>query len=204
MKTNVVGVVPACGVSRRMGRDKALLPFRGGTFLSRAVDALRSGGCDRVFVVVRADRALIRAEAEATGARVVVNPAPGDGPLTSLRRVLTHLEADGGADGVVWLPLDYPLVEPDHVAQLLHGLTPDSGPLVLLVHRGKRGHPAFFGAALFAELSDPDLEGGARTVVRRHLDHARIVDVDDPAVITDVDTPEAYEALLADREGHRV
>jgi molybdenum cofactor cytidylyltransferase len=64
------------------------------------------------------------------------------------------------------------------------------------MHHGKRGHPAVFGAALFAELADPSLEGGARTVVHRHLDRALLVDVEDAGVLTDIDTPEAYAAAL--------
>ena len=57
-----------------MGRDNALLDFKGRTFLSRAVAALRDGGCARVYVVVRRDHAEVDAEARATGAVVLTNP----------------------------------------------------------------------------------------------------------------------------------
>lgn len=190
-----VGVIPACGASRRMGRDKALLPFAGSTFLARAVRALDEGGCDRVIAVVRADHPPIRAEAEAAGADILVNPDPGDGPLTSLRCALHRLEDDDEVEGVVWLPLDFPLVSAAHVAALTRADVPDAAPLALLVHEGQRGHPVLFLRPLFAELADPTLEGGARTVVHRHLVRAHTIEIDEPAVVTDVDTPEAYTAL---------
>ena len=53
-----------------------------------------------------------------------------------------------------------------------------------------------FGSGLFAELTDPALEGGARTVVHRHLGEALKLQVDDPGVLTDIDTPEAYESVV--------
>ena len=47
----IVGVVPASGASQRMGRDKAVLELEGRTFVQRAVDALRSGGCNDIIAV---------------------------------------------------------------------------------------------------------------------------------------------------------
>ena len=80
----IVGVVPASGASQRMGRDKALLELEGRTFVQRAVDALRSGGCDDIIVVVPGVPTTIRAAALDTDARVLTNPDPGEGPITSM------------------------------------------------------------------------------------------------------------------------
>lgn len=189
------GVIPAAGASRRMGRAKALLPYAGETFLARVVHALSEGGCERVIVMVGPDAEPIHEAAVETGADVFVNPTPGDGPITSMRRALA--EVDEAADGIAWLPLDFPLVTADHVQQLLGEATRTSAPLTIPVCDGKRGHPALFRARLFPELADEGLEGGARTVVHRHLDDACLVPFDDPAVVTDVDTPDAYSALTS-------
>ena len=87
------------------------------------------------------------------------------------------------------------------VATLLAESERTGAALTIPQHRGKRGHPAIFRHELFAELGDPTLEGGARTVVHRHLESACIVDFDDPAVVTDVDTPELYAALRSSTGG---
>lgn len=192
---SVAGVIPAAGASRRMGRPKALLRIDGDTFLRRVVRALSEGGCDPVYVVVVEGDEAAAEEASAAGARVLHNPDPGEGPVTSLRLALATM--DEGADGVVYLPLDHALVESRHVARLLAEANASRAPLALPVHRGKRGHPAFFARTLFDELSDPELEGGARTVVHRYLDRARLLPTEDPAVVVDIDTPEAYERALA-------
>ena len=177
-----------------MGRAKALLAYDGSTFLERVVGALSTGGCERVVVVVAPDSESIQASAESTGADVVVNPNPGDGPITLMRLALQHIDPE--ADGIAWLPLDFPLVTRDHVSRLLEEADRSDAALTLPVFNEKRGHPALFRTSLFSELADTSLEGGARTVVHRHLSEACLVPFHDSAVVTDVDTPEAYRALL--------
>ncbi len=198
-RLRVVGVVPASGASRRMGRPKATIDVQGRSFLERVSEALREGGCSRVVVVVAEQEGSVRAEAERLDVEVVLNPDPGDGPITSLRRALDRLDPD--VDAVAWLPLDHPLVEGAHVARLLEASRRSGASLTIPVHAGKRGHPAIFRRSLFAELSDPELEGGARTVVHRHLGRACLVDFDEPGVVIDVDTPEALERLRASLAG---
>lgn len=198
------GVIPSAGASARMGQPKQLLTVGRETFIERTVRALRDGGCDPVFVVVATGDEEAAGEAAEAGARVLHNPDPGEGPITSLRLALDALAPE--AVGLVFLPVDHPLVRPDTVARLLEAAA-EGAALTLPVHRSERGHPAVFGKRLFAELADPELEGGARTVTHRHLEQALLVEVDDPGVLTDIDTPEIYEAVVGStsksRRAHR-
>jgi molybdenum cofactor cytidylyltransferase len=177
-----------------MGSAKALLRVEGETFLARTVRSLAEGGCDPVLVVVAENAAGIAAEAIACGATLLVNPDPGDGPITSLRLAIDSL--DDEVDAIAYLPVDHPLVRPESVTALLRAAAESGQALTVPKFGPKRGHPAIFHRALFRELVDPALEGGARTVVHRHLASACIVQSDDPGVITDIDTPEDYDSAL--------
>lgn len=191
-----------------MGTPKAGLRLGGRTFLQRVVDALGGGGCAPVLVITTSDVAGAVDEAlnldeegpgqHKPGARILDNPSPEDGPIASLRLALDTIDVE--CDGVAYLPLDYPLVTSTVVAELLAAARRSGAPLTLPMHGSKRGHPAIFRRSLFGELMDPTLEGGARTVVHRHLAMARLVPFDDQAVITDVDTPDAYRELVASYE----
>lgn len=199
----IVGVVPASGASRRMGRPKAAMELAGRTFVQRAVDALRAGACHDVIVVIRRGDAAVEDAARATGAQVLVNDDPGEGPITSMRLAIKQLTDD--VDAIAWLPVDFPLVDGEIVRQLRDRVAVESPPLALPVHEyfvegvrhEKRGHPAIFTRTLFAELIDPALEGGARTVVHRHLSQASVELVRDPRVVVDIDTPEIFAAVEA-------
>lgn len=176
-----------------MGRPKGLLKLDGESFVRRAVRVLEGGGCEPVVVVVAEGDARARDEAEAAGATVITNPDPGEGPITSLRLAIEWLGSSVSA--IAYLPVDHPTVRPATVARLLAAARDCGASLVVPIYRDKRGHPAVFGSALFAELMDPELEGGARTVVHRHLDSTVLLEVEDVGVITDVDTPDDYAAL---------
>jgi molybdenum cofactor cytidylyltransferase len=188
------GIVPSAGGSTRMGRDKGLLEVEGRSFLWRTVAALSEGGCDPVLVVVAEGEEALAAEASRAGAVVLLNPDPGEGPITSLRIALAAL--DGSVAGVVYLPVDHPMVRAETVRKLLDQARATDAPLTIPLYEDKRGHPAIFDKKLFVELLDPQLEGGARTVVHRYLESAELVEVDDEGVVIDIDTPDTYEAVL--------
>jgi CTP:molybdopterin cytidylyltransferase MocA len=180
-----------------MGRPKALLDAGGRSFVAAVVGSLVGGGCDPVVVVTGVAQPDVRRRAEAAGAFVLENPEPGEGPITSLRLALAAVGM--GVDGVAVLPVDHPAVRPETVAALLDAFAATGAPLVLPTLDGRRGHPALFHRRLFAELLDPGLEGGARAVVHRHQGEATLVEVEDPGILADIDTPEAYRAAFGAR-----
>ena len=186
----VAGVIPCAGASTRMGQSKALLDAGGRSFLAATVGALIGGGCDPVVVVVGPGQVDEARRAKAAGAVVLENPAPGEGPITSLRLALALLGST--VEGMAFLPVDHPGVRPETVAALVDALRGGEAPLVVPTYQGARGHPALFRRRLFPALADPGLQGGARTVVHAHLDAATLLAVDDPGVVLDIDTPDAY------------
>jgi len=184
-----------------MGASKGLLELDGVSFVRHVVGALAAGGCGPVLVVTAPGDRATAAEAEAAGARVLVNPEPGEGPITSLRLAIAEASRSDAAY-VAYLPIDHPRVRAGTVAALLAATRAQYPPAALPSYRGSRGHPAVFARSLFDELSDPGLKGGARTVVHRHLDRVLLVETEDPGVLLDVDTPEEYRELLrASRSG---
>lgn len=190
----VAGVVPAAGLSTRMGRSKPLLDAGGRSFLQRVVAALAGGGCDPVVVVVRDDDGPEADLGRETGAEVVVNPDPSDGPVSSLRAALRSLSRRTGTEleGCAFCPVDHPRIDAETVSRLREAFLSSDAPVVVPRHESHRGHPVFFRHTLFQELLEEGLPEGARTVVRRHADQVLEVDVDDAGVLVDIDTPGEY------------
>jgi len=192
----VAGVIPCAGESSRMGTPKALLDAGGSTFLEKVIGTLEEGGCTPVVVVVADSDGPLAERAHATGALVEVNEYPGDGPITSLRVGLSALGDD--VAGCAFLPVDHPLVRASTVAQLIASLQTSDAPIVAPRYLGERGHPVLFRRIVFAELFEEDLAEGARTVVHRHLSELAHVDVRDPGVLADIDTPDDYRGHFAE------
>lgn len=83
----VSGVVLAGGASRRMGRDKAVLPFEGQRLVDRAVDRVQQVADD---VVVAAGRRRL----EGLAVDQVPDHAGGGGPLSGLTAGLVAVQHD--------------------------------------------------------------------------------------------------------------
>lgn len=196
----VPGLVLAAGSSSRMGRDKALLTCGPGslTFVASVIEALRAGGVDDVLVIGRPEDDALRGEVDAHRARFVENPRPQDGQLSSLLAGL-NVADHPGVQAVLTTPVDLPLIDGRIVATLLEAWSRSSAPIVRPVYRGRHGHPVIFSRTVFTDLRRADPSIGARSVVNAHAARILDVDIDDAAVVTDIDTPEDYSRLIGTR-----
>jgi CTP:molybdopterin cytidylyltransferase MocA len=194
-----IAVVPAAGRSSRMGRPKLLLRYGQDTILGATLAALREGGVRQTILVVQpADREL-RSWAEARDLQCAVNPRPDDGMLTS---VWAGLEAVGGAEALiaageelVVCPGDLPRLRAGTVAALLREARATGASLLVPRCGSERGHPLIVGPDLLAEISTLDPQVGLRALRLRHPERTVEVEVGDPGVVHDVDTPEDYARL---------
>lgn len=177
-----------------MGTPKPALDADGETFVVRAIDALRDGGCRDVLVVIGPDDSTTGSFASQAGARVVINTAQDSEQIDSLRLALRNLNP--GGLGAVVLPVDHPLVSSETVRAVLDAWERTRAPVVRALHDGTPGHPTVFAATIFDELLDGDLPDGARTVVAAHERELIDVPVHDRGVTTDIDTPDDYRRAL--------
>ena len=193
MKGPLSAIVLAAGASSRMGQPKALLPIgtAGEPFVRQIVETLVRAGLSSVVVVTREE---LRGALEALRlpAAIVVNPDPGRGQLSSLRAGLDHL---GGVDAAMVTLVDLPLVKDATVRALVEAWQATAAPMVRPRYGVRHGHPVIFGAEALEQLRTADLEAGARPVVARLGDRSVDVPVDDPGVVEDIDTLEAYLRL---------
>ncbi|HTX39824.1 MAG TPA: nucleotidyltransferase family protein [Bryobacteraceae bacterium] len=188
------GLVLAAGESRRMGSPKALLRYRGESFLDRTVGLLQAH-CAPVIVVLGAGADEIRAQAQRP-AVFVVNAQYRTGQTSSMQAGLRAVPAH--AAGVLFTLVDHPAVSTETVAAL--AAEPEPGVLVRVPrYRGERGHPIWFSSTLIPEFLALPENGAAREVVRRHRPETRFLDLDDPGILADIDDREAYRALVEAR-----
>jgi molybdenum cofactor cytidylyltransferase len=193
----IAGIILAAGASSRMGSPKALLEYRGETFIQRLVRVL-SPVCGRVIVVLGYHAAEIRPGIPGS-AVITINPAPERGQLSSLQTALAALPAE--FDGFLFTPVDSPAVESETVERVADEFRRRDPGTLLVIPRiqrpsgPKRGHPVFAARAIAEELLALPPTAMASEVIHGHVPQTIYVDVNDPGILTDIDDREAYRRL---------
>jgi molybdenum cofactor cytidylyltransferase len=173
-----------------MGTSKALLDAGGTTFLGRILILFHRGDAHPRIVVVRDAGGPEAGEARRHGADVAVNPDPTPGPISSLQEGIRRLSPE--VPGAFFCPVDHPLFRIGTVKALTRALMETGAPILAPSFRGRSGHPVLFHRDLFDELLEEGLPRGARTVVDRYHGERILVDVSDPGILVDIDTPDEY------------
>jgi CTP:molybdopterin cytidylyltransferase MocA len=181
-------IILAAGESRRMGAPKALLEIGGVTFAQRLASTF-GAVCDPVILVTGAVTQI-----HAAPAVEVRNPDWQKGQLTSLQAGLQAIPA--GAAAAFFTPVDCPLFREETVAMLWAAFERKPTSAFVVPRQGeRRGHPVLAGPKAIAELLALPASAQARDVVHRWRSETAYVDVDDPGIFADIDTPADYRRI---------
>jgi molybdenum cofactor cytidylyltransferase len=192
-KSKLAGVILSAGRSERMGRPKALLEIGGRTFLEKIVELATDAGLKPIKIVVSYHGDNIKTRHPKFAGMLLENDQPELGQLHSLHLALRSLP--GRCSGVVVFLVDHPRVKPETLDRMIAEFQSGPAEIVLPVHAGRRGHPVIFGRGVFPDLLAAPLCEGAREVVHSRSEVIAEVEVDDPGIHADIDTPSDYEEL---------
>ena len=192
------GVLLAAGESSRMGRSKQILDWLGEPLVVYQARQLLEAGMGQAIVVLGHEAEAVRPLVEVVDdprLTIVVNQDYLEGKTTSIKAGLRALGP--GAASILLLAADQP--RPGALLRRLAEAHAERGALISIpAHRGKHGHPPIFDPSLLPELLRITEEGrGVREVIQRHSGAIHEVEVDDPLVLTNLNTREDYERALA-------
>jgi molybdenum cofactor cytidylyltransferase len=167
-------LILAAGASKRLGRPKQLLPYRGGTLLSHAI-ARVYGAFDPVIVVIGAYAERMRAAlAGGPAVEIVENLEWEEGMASSIRAGTRHALATGEWDALLLTLVDQPLVTRAHLIEMKDKFLAARPEVIAAVYGETIGVPAIFAGSLLGKLAELKGDRGARGIVgAREVDLVR-------------------------------
>ena len=193
-------LVLAAGQSTRMGSPKALAEFGGRPLLEHVLAAPLLRELGDVVVVLGHHADALRPIVDRLGYRSVLNPDPDRGRTGSVQTGLQSLPA--ALRAVFVQPVDCPIILPETYLALAAAIGQDD--VAIPSYRGKRGHPPLFSAALIPRILAAGPDESLRTLLQGPVGRfsksscevrCRVVEVDDPGVLVNVDRPEDLQQL---------
>ena len=183
-----VGVLLAAGLGRRFdasgARNKLMARLPDGTPVVLRSLATILQALPRVIAVVRETDAEVLSLLGKSAAQIVTVPAANAGMGES---IAAAVEACAEQDGWLIALGDMPYIRAETIARLAECL-PGEEQIVVPTYRGRRGHPVFFGGRYREQLRSLRGDTGGRGIAQDNP--VRLVEVDDPGILLDVDTPE--------------
>jgi molybdenum cofactor cytidylyltransferase len=182
-----------------MGRPKLALPLGDRTVIEHVVLALRTGGIERTVVVIGPHVPELAPLAVTAGADVLVLPAPTPDMRATVEAGLAYLEQRYQPLPTDWwllAPADHPFLSPTVIHQLRAAANSRTHSIIIPTHQGKRGHPTLIGWQHTAAVRALLPGRGINAFLREHERETLELDVTEPGILSDLDTPEDYLRLV--------
>jgi len=184
-------IILAAGNSRRMGSPKALLPFRNTSFIDHILQQVQKEGCRPIVPVLGKMAEAILKNSAVHRFPYIINPAPDQGMLSSIKMGLGVLPPD--AEGFLLILVDHPLVRQSTYHALLKAARVHPGYIIIPQFKQKHGHPVYFHRFFFKELLETPAAQSARTAVQNNKNRVYYLSVDDAGILKDIDTPQDFK-----------
>jgi len=183
------------GESSRMGGyPKALVSAGGRSGVRRIVEVCLAEGCDPVVVVVGAHRIPIAHELRDLPVTIVEAEDWWEGRTASVQAGVRAMPA--GHDMLFW-PVDHPFVSAKTVEVLRRVAETDLMAVWFIpTHQGRGGHPVLWRSGVLKDVLELRPDAPIRSLLPEFGPQVRHLEVDDPGVVANVDTPDAWAAAF--------
>jgi len=183
---SIQGILLAAGSASRFGSDKLMHGLVGGTPVALASARTLAAALPGSLAVVRSERSALAGLLRDAGLRIVECTDASEGMGRSLA---AGVRASREASGWVVALADMPFVRCETIRLIAARLSAGDA-LAAPFLEGVRGNPVGLGAAFRDRLEALRGDAGARALLREHEARIAHIDVDDPGVLRDIDTPQ--------------
>ena len=182
-------LVMAAGNAKRFKSNKLAAVFEGKPLIRHALEAVPKALFSQVVVVTQYPE--IEKMAEEYGFQSIRNRHPDYGISYTIR---LGTEALKNCNAILYMVSDQPLLDGASVERVVDCWKDHPDNIVGAAHKGKRGNPCIFPREFFDQLMALEEDHGGNQIIRAHPDRLLTVEVAQEE-LTDVDTPEALDAL---------
>lgn len=202
---NSVAIVLAAGFSSRFRGHKLKAQMKNGFTVFQQTVTNLAAATDRLVVVTQADmldhiESSLAAALPSIPIEIIVNENSRAGMGTSIAagvRALARTPTEGlgteasrgrSIQGVLLCLADMPFIQTSSYSHLLEAL--DDQHIIVPTYQGRRANPVAFGRRFFDELAALSEDVGGKSILQAHPDRVRELEIGDPGLIADVDTPQ--------------
>jgi molybdenum cofactor cytidylyltransferase len=188
----ITGIILAAGESKRLGKPKALLDWKGMPFVRRVAETALAASLDPVIVVTGADAEKVEPALNSLKVKIMRNFAWREGQSSSVKAGLSAIPGNIGA--ALFMVVDQPQLPVSLIEALSAEHSQTLAPIIAPMVDDHRTNPVLFDRRTFPDFNMLEGDIGGRALFSRH--RVSWVPWLDSSLAIDVDTPEDYSRLL--------
>jgi molybdenum cofactor cytidylyltransferase len=187
-------VILAGGKSTRFGAPKVLQSFRDTPFLLCITRPLLQAGVENITLVLghQAEQ-LISAVPEVEKLQIIINKNYEAGQFSSIQAGMKGVP--DSLAGILLCLIDQPHIRPATYRTVLDEARRVAKKVWIPTYRSKQGHPVYLPGWLLAEIKRQPASISLRDLLFRFANEIEKVEVNDPGILEDMDTPEDLQRL---------
>jgi len=186
----ITAIILAAGESKRMGEPKMLLPWGRSTVLQTVVSTFQAAGVDEVLVVTGAGREQVEMLI-GRSVQTAFNAGYAQGEMLSSIHVGLAAKMREANAALIGLG-DQPQVQLKTVQRLLQARIQTGASIIVPSHQKHRGHPWLVARPHWEEILAMQAPQTMRDFFKAHAREIVYIEVDNPSVLADLDTPDDY------------
>jgi molybdenum cofactor cytidylyltransferase len=195
-------ILPAAGLSSRMGQPKLLMRLEERPLILHTIDAWRRSRVDCIFIVIRPGDDALAEVVRTAGSELVIPESPPPDMKASVQAALLHIAATSApiaSDAFLVAPADMPRLSPAVVNRLIdkHFSSGQASILVPTIFN-RRGHPVLFPWPCAADVHSLQPDEGLNAIVERAdpwLVLCEDLVMPNEYPFADIDTPDDFRKL---------
>jgi len=194
-----------------MGLFKPLLPFAGKPAVERVTDEIKMAGINRLLVVTGHEHEKVERLLYQKGVSFCYNEDYREGMFTSIKAGLRELYGEErkcsfpnrelALSGFFLHPVDCALITKETYKTMLREIEKDPVSLAVACFKGKNGHPLYVPSRFVEEILFYEGGEGMKFLTKKYADELRKIEVEEPAVLWDMDRIEDYQKMIFSLEG---
>ncbi|AZQ63402.1 nucleotidyltransferase family protein [Flammeovirga pectinis] len=186
-------LIVAAGESKRLGRPKQLLKWKGETLLNHCIEKASAIDKSTTFLILGAYKKEIENSLKSKTIKVIDNQNWNEGLGSSIREGVYHIKQKEYTDLLIVLS-DLPLLSVSYLKSLITAFYSSSKKIAVTSYGNMQGVPVLFNAQYFDALLQLKGDEGAKKILQKYKEDTLVLKSDVPYI--DIDTEEAYSALL--------
>ncbi|MBD3225297.1 MAG: NTP transferase domain-containing protein [Caldithrix sp.] len=190
----IAAVILAAGRSSRFGKPKVLQSFKGQPFLTRISQPLNTLDLNPIILVLGYKaRWLQQALPQSHISQIIINEQFDYGQFSSLQSAVRIMPEP--ISGLLVCLIDQPHLHPSTYERIVHKARHQPECIIIPKYQQKKGHPVYLPKVLMDDILKAPPESRLDTMIKKRQNVMRLIEVDDPGILQDIDTPSDLQRI---------